>query len=60
MESNKLGTIHRLHGDIKSIDAKFDLIESLGEDKDEEILYYLRHIVDRCNYISNEIERNFK
>jgi len=62
MDQLKLATIHRLHDDIRTIESKFNLIEeSLSKDNDDQIiLFYLRDIVARCDYVSNQIEENFK
>lgn len=55
-------TVHRLIGDSKDIVHYFEMIQN-GLDKPEkedEILFFLRKIVSRCDYISSQIESEIK
>lgn len=62
MEAEKFGIVKRLQGDAKDILDFFDLIFEATKipDSDEQILFQLRKIIRRCDYISSEIEKEFR
>lgn len=63
MEPERLADIKRLLGDASIVRDDLLNVASAVEDgkmDDGEALYFLRKIVDKCDYISNEIESKFK
>jgi len=64
MNPDKISTIKRLSGDAADVKETFDRISEIlkKEDKldDDIILFQLRKIVDRCDYISLTIEKEFR
>lgn len=60
--SHHKSTIHRLSGDAKTIVEYFESIRLKldGTDSTDEILFFLRKIVERCDYIASQIESEIK
>lgn len=56
--------IKRLAGDAETIVLAFELIleskHKYEEEEDDLILHQLRKIVDKADYISNKIEKEFR
>ncbi len=55
MNPEQVSTIRRLYDDAKTIVTSFDYIL----DHREEAFFQLRKIVEKCDYIANQIEKEF-
>ena len=67
MDKDKIGLIWRIYGDSTDIVSRLDsILKNLKapiDDKsmlEDEVLFHLRKIVDKCDYIASEIEKGFK
>lgn len=57
LEPEKIAILHSITGDINSLN---NLIEEANNSKDlPELLFYLRKIQDKCDYILGLMEDNF-
>jgi len=60
MKPDKIATLKRLMGDASDMKNHFDLIIYDHSLTEETVDFYLRKIVHKCDYISNELEKEFK
>lgn len=63
MSPEQLSDLKRLLGDASIIRDDLLNVVSKVEDKqmeDDEAMFFLRKVVDKCDFISNEIESKFK
>ena len=62
MSPNEIALIRSMQGDAGTVRSKFDFILgelASGKINDDRILFELRQIVGKCDYISTTIESNF-